>query len=412
MSKARTVIKYELINTITRKSFLIALILVPLIPSLIVGALGLMNQGQRESVQEIISPDLSDMLLPEAYIDHSGLIQSLPEGMPESIMLAYSDEVQANQDLRNGKLRAYYIVPENYIETGDVTFVTKEGNPVTDFSQTGTFDSVILYNLFEGDIDQFNAYYNPFTYHYVNLKPESGGVNWENPLTFYLPYGITFLFYILIMMNASQLLNNISKEKENRVMELLLSSIKPVDLFTGKILAIGLTGLLQLVVWLGTGLLILNFGGNTLNIPETLQLPPSLLFWGITFFLLGYALFGSLMAGVGAMVPHVKEASQATMILVIPMVIPLMFISALIQEPNSKISMILSLIPFTAPTSMMTRLAAGIIPIWQPILSAGLLLISVILIIRGVARLFRTQSLLTGQKLTMSGFLKALMRKA
>jgi ABC-2 type transport system permease protein len=411
MSKTWTVFKYELINTLTRRSFILTLILVPLIPAIIVGILGQMNQGQREAVQQVFSPEAGSSL-PDGYIDQSGLIQSLPEWLPQGSLLPYTDEAKAQSDLEASLLNAYYVVPEDYIEKGEVILVRKDANPVTGFDQTDTFEQVLRFNLLGADPERFMTYTNPVSYQYINLRPQEAERDQQGPLAFYLPYGITMLFYMLIMMTASFLLNNISKEKENRVMELLMSSVKPIELFTGKLIALGLAGLLQLVVWLGSALLILRLGGTTLNIPANLQLPPSLLLWGIVFFVLGYGLYGSLMAGVGAMVPNLREASQATMIVIIPMIIPLMFINILIQEPNGALATVISLIPLTAPVAMMTRLAAGSIPLWQVLLSTLLLLGTVILIIRSVAKLFRAQTLLAGQKFSNKAFLKALVSRA
>jgi len=210
------------------------------------------------------------------------------------------------------------------------------------------------------------------------------------------------------MMTASLLLNNVHKEKENRVMEVLLTSLKPLQLFTGKIIALGLAGLLQLVVWLGSAAVILKLGGSTLRLPEGFQLPPSLILFGVVFFVLGYAIYGSLMAGVGALVPNLKEASQATTMMIIPLIIPLMFFNALLQDPNGSLAVFLSLFPLTAPVAMMTRLATGITPLWQAVVSALICLVLVFFIVRSVSSLFKAQILLTGQKFTPKSFIAAL----
>jgi len=411
VSKIKDIFRFELTNTISRRSFIISLILVPLIPGILVGVLGLMDQGQRQSVQELFAPDLNDNL-PKAYIDHSGLIQSLPDGFPQDALLAYDDETQAQADLEAGKLSGFYIVPADYVEKGEVTMVTLDANPATGFEQNALFNEVLRFNLLGSNMELYQQYTMPANFEYVDLAPEEETPDMNDPMAFYLPYGITMLFYILIMTSASLLLNNISKEKENRVMEILLASVKPIQMFTAKILALGVAGLLQLVVWLGAALLIMRLGGTTLNIPAGMQFSPSLLLWGIIFFVLGYGIYGSLMAGLGAMVPNLREASQSTFMIVIPMIIPLMFISELIQNPNGSVATLLSFVPLTASTAMMTRLAATSVPIWQPMLSALLQLGLVILIVRGVAKLFKAQTMLTGQKFTAQAFLKAIFGKA
>jgi ABC-2 type transport system permease protein len=192
-------------------------------------------------------------------------------------------------------------------------------------------------------------------------------------------------------------------------MEILMSSIKPNQLLTGKILGLGLVGLLQMLVWMGSAFLMLRLGGNTLNIPPSLQLPPEILIWGVIFFILGYLLYASLMAGVGALVPNVKEATQATFIVILPILVPLMMVGVIINQPNATLPIVLSLIPFTAPNTMMTRLAVSGVPFWQLALSIVLLIFMIVLIIRAVAGMFRARILLTGKKFSVGLFLKTLV---
>jgi ABC-2 type transport system permease protein len=118
-----------------------------------------------------------------------------------------------------------------------------------------------------------------------------------------------------------------------------------------------------------------------------------------------------VMAGIGAMVPNLREASQATIIVIIPILIPVIMLSAMINDPNGLLATLISIFPLTAPVGMMTRLAAGVIPIWQPILAAVLLLITMILTLRAVAGLFKAQTLLAGQKFSINIFFKALLGK-
>ena len=156
----------------------------------------------------------------------------------------------------------------------------------------------------------------------------------SNMLTFFLPYAVTMLFYIIILSAASLLLSSVAKEKENRVMEILMVSVTPRQLLTGKIVGLGLLGLLQTIAWVGTGRILLARSGTTFNLPIAFQLPPSFLIWALIFFLLGYAVYASLMAGLGALVPNLREASQATILVIFPLIIPIFLLSVLINEPQ------------------------------------------------------------------------------
>jgi ABC-2 type transport system permease protein len=220
------------------------------------------------------------------------------------------------------------------------------------------------------------------------------------------------LFYIIILSAASLLLSSVAKEKENRTMEILLATVTPQQLLSGKIIGLGLLGLLQVVVWVGTGRILLARGATTFNLSQAFQLPPSFLFWGLLFFLLGYAVYASLMAGLGALVPNLREATQATILVIFPLIIPIVLLSVLIQQPNGTLAVVLSLFPLTAPVAMMTRLAAGSVPLWQTVLSAVLLAITAVLIVRSVARMFRAQTILSGQPFSPKLFISTLFGKA
>jgi ABC-2 type transport system permease protein len=230
-------------------------------------------------------------------------------------------------------------------------------------------------------------------------------------LTFFLPYIVTMIFYIIILSSSSLMLSSMNTEKESKVLEILMTSIEPRQMLTGKIIALGIAGLLQTVVWSGTGYLLLLISGQSFNLPIAFQLPFSVVLWGLVFFTLGYGLYASLMGGVGALVSNLREASQVTTVIIIPVIIPLVFISALIEDPNGLLAVIMSIFPFTAPITMMTRLSATTVPFWQISLAVVLLVGTVWLVLRAVSGLFRAQTMLSGQTFNIKLFFRALFGK-
>jgi len=411
MSKTWVIFKYELVNTLTRRSFLVTLFIIPLIPAILVAVLGSMGEQNKQAVAQLFTPNLGGVQA-EGYVDNANLIQAFPDWLQEGRFVQFEDEASASQALDNGSISGYYLVPKDYLTSGTVNMTHSEFNPLSGFEKSSLFEEVIRYNLLGADPETYEQYVNPVNFEFRSVKPGTEAPQAFSTLGFFLAYGVTMLFYVIVISSSSMMLNNVTKEKENRVIEILLSTIDPLQLFTGKILALGVAGLLQVIVWFGSGLIILRLGGNALSIPENFQLPFSLLIWSIVFFLLGYTLYGSLMAGIGAMVPNLREASQATFIVIVPIITPVVMLSALINNPNGLLAVIISIFPLTSPVGMMTRLAAAKIPIWQPILAAILLLVTVILVIRGVAKLFKTQTMLTGQKFTLTAFLKVFLQKA
>lgn len=411
MNKIWIVLKTEFINTVSRRSFLLVLILVPLVPAVFVGAFSILGGEQTmEEITQIIQPS-PDVVPSEGYIDHAGIITQLPGWLDEGQLIPFQKESDAQEALRSEKISAFYIIGENYLQDGEIRYVQSDFNPLSAIDTPPIINQVIQFNLLSGDQDRFLLFNQPAEIRRINLSPEEEVRDMTNPLAFFIPYGITMLFYGLILSSATLMLNSITKEKENRVMEILLSSIKPKQMLTGKIFGLGLVGLLQLVFWMGSAIILLRLSGRTFDIPPQFQLPPSLFIWGILFFLLGYLMYASIMAGVGSLIPNLKEASQATFIIILPLLIPLLMIGLIINQPDATLPVVLSLFPLTAPNTMITRLAIGPVPLWQLFISIGLTCLTIILLIHGVAGMFRSQTLLTGNKFKFGLFLKVLFGK-
>jgi len=118
------------------------------------------------------------------------------------------------------------------------------------------------------------------------------------------------------------------------------------------------------------------------------------------------------MAGLGALVPNLREASQATILVIFPLIIPVVLLSILINDPHGLLATVLSLFPLTSPVAMMTRLAAGGVPFWQTLLAAALLAVTAVLVVRSVARMFRAQTILSGQPFSRKVFFNALFGRS
>lgn len=411
MKKIWLILRNEVITVVARRSFILTLILVPLVGfviTLVVGALQPEETGAVNPLVNLIANPTQPGL--EGYVDASGIIKALPKDLGPRLKV-FASEAEALQAYQAGEITAYYLVAADYVKTGKVVYARADYNPMSGMTQSNSIRRALEYNLIGQDFALLARLQNPLNQETVSLG-EAPARDSDDMLTFFLPYSVTLLFYIMIFGSASLMLNSITGEKQNRVLEILMTSVTPIELLTGKIVALGLTGLLQTVVWSSAGLLLLRISGQSLGLDASFQLPVSILAWGVVYFLLGYGLYGSLMAGLGALVPNLKEATQATTVMVIPMVIPLMFISALINDSNGILSVSLSVFPLTSPVAMMTRLAAGPVPLWELAASVVLLMITIVLAVRAVAGMFRAQTLLSGQAFSVKLFFRALAGKA
>ena len=410
MKKTFIVLKNELLTTIKRKSFILALLLLPLIGLIFTLVVG--NRDQTSGITSLISKltTTEEEKLSIGLLDNTQNITEIPDELRDQIKL-YITQESANVDLDSGIIKAFYFIPEDYVQKGEIVVYRPDFNPLSAGNDNYLIETLINSALLSENPKIMNLV-NTFPEFKTELLTPEPQRDPEHQLTFFLPYIVTFLFYIVILGSSSMMLNSITNEKSNRVIEILLTSITPMQLLSGKIVALGLVGLLQTIVWSGTGLFILRLSGRSFALPQEFQLPTTILIWGIIFFILGYILYASLMAGVGALVSNIKEASQATTILVIPMVIPLVLLAPVIENPNEALAVFLSLFPFTSPVSMMTRLSAGNVPFWQILLAIILLLFSGYWIVRSVSGFFRAQYLLSGKEFKIKYFIDAMLGKS
>ncbi len=408
MNKTLLVFRNELLITIKRKSFILILFLLPLIGFLVTLIIGTsQKEGTNNLVNQIFVSETPVNLL--GVIDQSKLINSIPEEYKE-ILKQYDNQQKAEEDLNAGLISGFYLIEPDYIQTGKIILFKPDFNPLSNDNSNFILEEVLDNQLLAGQPLLSKRVDNPLQLETTVLSPEPQR-NPESSLTFFLPYIVTMIFYIVILSSSSLMLNSVTNEKSNRMMEILMTSVNSMQMLSGKILALGIIGLLQTIVWSGTGYLLLRLSGQRLNVSAAFQLPPSILAWGIVFFLSGYAVYASLMAGVGALVPNLREASQATTLVVIPLVIPMALIGVIVEKPNGLVALIFSLFPFTAPVTMMTRLAAGSVPLWQLILSVILLIGTAYLIIRSVSKFFHAQNLLSGKEFKITTFFRALTGK-
>jgi ABC-2 type transport system permease protein len=409
MNRTALVFKNEIIVTITRRSFLFTAFGVPLLSFVILTIVSALNQNAPDTLSAFIDPPAE--VIGDGFVDEAGLIERIPSAVPLGALVRFQSIPDAQAALKSGKISGYYVIPVDFLTTGELTNIRADFSPLSAFDQSNLIEWVLQVNVLGGDEELAARYTRPLDLERVSLIPELERDE-ENPLTFFVPYSVGLIFYTVILMSASFLLSSMTKEKENRVMEILLISITPRQLLTGKIAGLGFVGIIQTGLWAGTGYTILRLTGSDNGIAAGFQLPPSILLWGLLYFILGYAVYASLMAGLGALVPNLREASQATFVIILPMILPLFFISILIEDPGGVLATGLSIFPFTAPVAMMTRLATGTVPSWQPVIGAVLMALTAVLVLRLVVRMFQAQVILSGQPFRLRTYFAALVGRA
>lgn len=409
MTNLGKVFKFEFLNLITRRSFLLMIVLVPLVPIVLFTLLGLLNDDQTQTLGQMFTSEVANPL-PIGVVDQSGIVTDFPDWLTNGNLVEVADEDTARQRTVANQLEGFFVISSDYLESGKVTYFKPEINMITEIVQQGTLDELINFNLMDSDQDMFLRYTNPVNYTYEYLNPETADTRDQNLVANYVvPYVITMLFYMLILISSSIMINAVGKDKDNKTIEIMLTSVSPMDLFLGKLLGYGAASLLQMLAWGGGVVAFMKLGGQSLAFLQGTSLPNQVMILGIPYFLLGFFLYGSLMAGIGALAPNLREGNSSSFILTMPLIFVLLIINQLISEPNSFFITFLSILPLTSSVVMMTRLAIGMVPFWQIALSFGVLFATVFLVVRGVSNLFSSQTLLSGDKFNMKTFFRTIV---
>ena len=222
---------------------------------------------------------------------------------------------------------------------------------------------------------------------------------------FFLGYALMFILYIAILLYGVAVMRSVVQEKTSRVIELLVATTKPRSLMAGKILGVGAVGLLQLSIWLIAGLVMMTYRDGVLGMfgvhDAGSALPPLAIDQvavALLNFVGGYFFYSSMYAAVGAMVSSEQEAQQAQAPVMMLVMIPMLCMQLVANDPRGSTAAVMTLVPFSSPILMPMRYLLGGATLVDVLLSAGILFASTYLVVRAAAKIYRVGILLHGKR--------------
>ncbi len=237
----------------------------------------------------------------------------------------------------------------------------------------------------------------------VNLEPvkvEKGGRTRKGSIMdFIVPIALALVIYMMIIMYGVAIMNGVLEEKSTKVVEVILSAVRPFELMLGKIVGIASVGLLQYSIWFGVGTALYLM--NPLNFQSHMDGPPvkplqlALL---VAYFLLGFVFYSSLYAAIGACCTTQQETQQWQTPVTFGLVIPFVLMMPTLMSPNAGWVVFLSLFPVTSPITMLLRTGAVEVPLWQLGASLGLLALGTLAVAWAAAKVYRVGILMTGKR--------------
>lgn len=391
--KVWIVARREYATNVRRAGFLIMTFFVPLIGAgtLIFGAF---FSGQAQQLGNFLVDQVDPTQKRIGVVDYTGYFTPILPAYRERF-LPFEEESQAEAALIAEEVSAVMIIGEDYLDTGNVTVVTTGSSfNAAAVSDSYTVRAFMVDHLLEGRVEPaFRARAaDPLDIQPRVISSEGeteGEGRWGFIFTFVIPYVLAILLVMAIFSSSGYLLQSVAQEKESRVIEIIVSSIRPAELMAGKVIGLGALGLTQVAVWILTAVGFSGGAVGLLAVVGAATIPTRVLALGVVYYVLGFILYAVLMAGVGALGATMQESQQLAGIFSLLAAIPYMISGFLFTNPNALIARVLSFFPLTAPTMMMLRLPLTEVPWVDVVGSIGVLLVSIPLALWGSARLFR-----------------------
>lgn len=392
----------EFRQRVKSRGFLIGSIFVPLILLLVFAFGAGFADEEQNPLQQV--EDLSAQEIQLGYVDRANLIETIPPNIPAGTLRAYAGQAAADQALAQGEINAYYLIPEDYRQTGEIQRVSQE-LPVAP-TDTQLINWVLVTNLFPDasaeQIRRLNWPFNNTGPQFVNLEAGSEETASGNPM---LPFLVTVAVMIPLFTSGSYLLQSLTKEKSDRIMEILLVSLRPWHILAGKLLGLGALTFVQYLLWASIGGLGLLISGQDLaEILQGINLSAQEALLVVPYALGGFLLYAGIMAGIGALAPDMESSRGWVFFISLPMLLPMYFWFTIVDAPNGTLALVLSMVPFSAPIAMLMRMISAAVPAWQIAISMGLLVLTAAGMILLMARLFRVKTLLSGESLSLGRF--------
>lgn len=410
MSPLSLIIQREYFERVKRKSFIITTIIVPIVMIGLMIAPGLiMALGKAES-KNVVVVDNTRVLAPR--LESNEEIKFVTSMLPV-------DSLRADENNE-----AILVIGSNAIEdpSQGITLLTRNSiSMMTDAYITGQLKNAIedirleAYNI--PDIKQIiESVHADVALSTIRIDAEQDKET-SSEFSYILALVLDMLLYMFILLYGQMVMTSIIEEKNNRVLEIVVSSVKPFQLMMGKIAGVGFVAITQILIWaaliaVGISVALPFLTPETVGEQSSTEMMAAvsqisdtgflltILVCTVLFFIGGFLFYSSIYAAIGSAVSNVQDASQLSTIATLPVIIGIIASMAIIQDPNSAFSFWISIIPFTSPMAMMSRLPYGV-PFWEIALSVCVLYLSFLFMIWLCGKIYRVGIFMYGKKPTL-----------
>lgn len=325
-----------------------------------------------------------------------------------TIIAPSSDDEQLRKKIASGEINGYVVIPKDALDGGEIVYSgDNASNQSATIGFSGVARSVVIGSrakragMSEADLLLLTRPINVSVRHTTGEEEGTAGI-----FAFLIGYMIAFLIYIAITLYGINVMRSVVTEKSTRIVELLVAATTPRAMMSGKIVGVGAAGLLQIAIWFGLGAVAISQQDAILGLfgaePEAASMLPSLSAAqvGVTllWFVVGYLFYSAMYAAVGAMVSSEQDSQQAQLPVTFLLLIAMISIPMVINDPRGQTAVIMSMVPFWTPMLMPLRFFLGSATLAQLGLSLAILVVSTYVAARAAGKIYRVGILMYGKR--------------
>ncbi|MFZ2125827.1 MAG: ABC transporter permease [Candidatus Saccharimonadales bacterium] len=395
-----TVFRFEVLRTLKKKSFWIMAMIFPIAIASIYGIVYYSGEASQKAAEDTVNQKFSFVVTDESGLVNKDIIKQL--GASET-----SDKQSAINSVADGSIDAYFVYPKD-LTKNKVEIYANDAGLFDNNRYEGVAKAILQGSVATVVSPQVTAVLqNTVGFNSVLYK---NGLKYDGFKELIAPGVFLVLFYILIVVFGNQMLASTTEEKENRVIEIILTTIKARTLIIGKILSLLVLALIQVVVILTPIIIVYVLFRDQLSLPNldlsNIPLDPIRIGLGAIFFLLSFLMFTGLLVAIGSAVPTVKEASGFFGAVMIFIFGPLYAVSLFISSPNADLVRFLTFFPLTAPIPLMLRNAVGNLSTADALIGVAVLAAGAIAALAVAIRMFQYGALEYSNKVSLKTLFK------
>ena len=404
MTQIIKIAKWEYLNRVKTKLFIITTLLLPVLFALISILptwLATLDPEKTSKIGLIYGSKQTALIN-----DFKILVQNqykTKNGMPEFSFIDMDNDQNALSKILDKTIQGYLSVSPNILDSGQVEYYSLSLSNIRQYSnlKNALQNTVINHRLDRAGIDvslikQLNENIGFKTF---ELDEDGSSKSGNKIADIVVPMIFVFVLFMIIFTSGQLLLRSVMEERTSRTIELLLSTVNPLQLMTGKILGLGLLGVTQMIIYVLTAFIANHY--KNWGVLEYSQIPVLLI-----YFLLGYLFYASIFAMIGTFFSSEQEAQQSTSIISFIAILPFIFGSYFISNPSSYLTTVFSYIPPLTPFMMIMRIGMGTVETLEIIYTSFLLVISCILMLKLSGKLFKVTILMYGKRVSIKEIYK------